>query len=132
MFDLTKWVAEKIFEALILQPTIIGRIKRKALCGRWIVLGMEWTGYPHEVFILLHGDGFMKLLFEKGNRYYVLRLYRDLLGDWVVERMYGNKYTYQSQVKREIFTSHRVARRHFMKLARYRLDKRHYQRIKSE
>ena len=71
----------------------------------------------------------MKLRFEKESRYYTLRLYQDLLGDWVVERTYGSKYTRQSQAKWDICVSRRIARQHFMQLARYRLNQRHYQRV---
>ena len=72
----------------------------------------------------------MKLRFEKDNRYYTLRLYRDLMGNWIVERIYGSKQTRQSQVKCDLCSSRLTARQHFIKLARFRINQRHYQRVK--
>lgn len=71
----------------------------------------------------------MKIRFEKKNRYYTLRLYCDLMGQWVVERLYGSKQTRQCRVKYDVCISRGAARQQFIKLARYRLEQRHYRRI---
>ena len=72
---------------------------------------------------------FMKLRFEKENRYYTLRVYQDLLGDWIVERSYGSKQTRHSQVRCDVCAGRRAARQHFIQVARFRIHRRHYERV---
>lgn len=68
----------------------------------------------------------MKFHFERKERYFVLRLYSDLLGDWIVERINGRKHTKLGGVRRDICPDRPSAVAHLLDLARHRIERRHY------
>lgn len=69
------------------------------------------------------------MYFERKERYFALRLYTDLLGDWVVERINGKKRSRLGGIRRDICLDRLSATAHLLELAKYRVQNRHYQLI---
>lgn len=51
--------------------------------------------------------------FEKGTRFYSLSIAQDLLGDWVVVRVFGRIGSRLGQVRTDAFESEALARGYF-------------------
>lgn len=67
--------------------------------------------------------------FEKGSRYYLLILEKDLLGDWVIIKVNGRKNSGLGAVRHKAFNSKEEAVRAFLELMNYRVRKRHYHKV---